>query len=421
MSGGGGTDRRAARVLAHAQADQIRTDTAQRWKLRHSEANEARAAARRERRRQAISRAAHAVVGMGQRVLVTTPSLAGVAACVAPTMIATRGQYHFAAEVMRLGAWAVLVPLMLEGAAWLLAWQRHLAIGRGEPAGRLTSGVWVLAGTAAGLNLWHGSAGPSGSFAVGVVYGLASLVGFGLVELLARHRTANAEWTRRRRLRRRLVLARAIRFPAISWQAWSAQVAYGHTVDAEQAWQSALASVAARRKVAAVIAQVTDGTTPDRNGLEVTSSGSTCASEDRRASAECSKPAAPVVASSVPAPAPETTEAASPSVDRANAPSRVVSARDDRVAELAGLLRVDTPVTGEQAGVIFGVSDRTGRRLLDRAKRAVAAPPDADRQEFDRAVGDHSRSGSGQQRVAEEQEPAAVLRPVAPERLGASA
>lgn len=44
---------------------------------------------------------------------------------------------------------------------------------------------------------------------------------------------------------------------------------------------------------------------------------------------------------------------------------------DGRVGELADLLVAGVAVTGEQAGVIFGVSDRTGRRLLDRAKRSV--------------------------------------------------
>ncbi|ANY10626.1 hypothetical protein [Pseudonocardia sp. HH130630-07] len=168
------------------------------------------------------------------------PRVAGLVACAAPTAIAVHGQYKFGESVMGLPApLPALVPLMLEGAAWLLAWRRHQAVRTGEPSGRLAAGMWTIALTAAGLNLshylpnWH----------VGAVFGVASLVGFALVELLAQHeRTALADGFRRRR--RLAGLARTLRFPVASWRAWSRRLELGPIsadpiADADSAWRHA--------------------------------------------------------------------------------------------------------------------------------------------------------------------------------------
>lgn len=47
---------------------------------------------------------------------------------------------------------------------------------------------------------------------------------------------------------------------------------------------------------------------------------------------------------------------------------------DSRVQELAELVVAGCPVTGEQAGVIYEVSSRTGRRLLARAQTLLSGP-----------------------------------------------
>ncbi|MDN5918342.1 MAG: hypothetical protein L0I76_25145, partial [Pseudonocardia sp.] len=155
-------DGRAERIRAAAEAEQsralaeaTRAETAQR-----SERARAQLAAERSDHRAAAAAQRRAAVRAGARaVLGELPSVAGFVACVAPTLIATRGQLEFARTQMQLGSMSVLLPAMLEGAAWLLAWRRHLAVSAGEPAGRLTAGVWLLAAVAASLNLWHGATG----------------------------------------------------------------------------------------------------------------------------------------------------------------------------------------------------------------------------------------------------------------------
>ncbi|WP_226367343.1 DUF2637 domain-containing protein [Pseudonocardia sp. ICBG162] len=176
----------------------------------------------------------------GVAVRRSAPAVAGLVACAAPTLIATSGQYQFGKEVMHLpGLLPVLVPLMLEGAAWLLAWRRHEAARAGQPAGRLAAGMWTIALAAAGLNLSHYLP----NWQVGTVFAVASLVGFGLVELLSQHeRTARADGVRRRR--RLAGLARAARFPIVSWRAWSRRLQLGPTsadpiLDADAAWNHA--------------------------------------------------------------------------------------------------------------------------------------------------------------------------------------
>ena len=250
-------DRRAERIRAEADAEQaragaeaIRAQTAaQLWQ---AQAEHARRQAAADREARQVRRADRAASTTARRARMRTvvaeavaglPALAGVIACVAPTLIATRGQYEFGAEQMQLGpVGAVLVPLMLEGAAWLLAWRRHQAIAAGEPAGRLTGGVWTLALTAAGLNVWHGTTRTS--LEVGVMFGAASLVGFGLVELLARH----DQHRRRPAIRRRTWVtgaARALRFPRVAFAAWSRRIELGPGTDPQtdraQAWTQAWA------------------------------------------------------------------------------------------------------------------------------------------------------------------------------------
>lgn len=388
-------DRRATRILATAEADrirahteQVRTDTAERWRHQHAEAREQRAIARRAARARTWARRRSGVRAATGVVVRSAPALAGVAACVAPTAIATRGQYEFGVEVMQLGAMAVLVPVMLEGAAWMLAWQRYQAVAAGDPATRLTVGVWALAGAAAGLNFWHGATGLGGSVQVGVTYGVASVVGFGLVELLARHRAGGTPRARERRARRRLALARAVRFPRVSWAAWSMRVAHGDATAPEQVW----------RQVWELSTQASATTTRRWPRPSATD-------RRRRAGPGAPGPSAAAAAVIPPAPAPtdepserperpegddtcsvtahadQLTEAAEPSRpggavgERPGGADRRRRADDVRVQELAELLCSGAAVTGEQAGVIFGVSERTGRRLVAEAKTTCASVP----------------------------------------------
>lgn len=405
---GATADRRATRILATAEADrirahteQVRTDTAERWRHQHAEAREQRASARRAARARTWTRRWSGVRAAAGVVVRSAPALAGVAACVAPTAIATRGQYEFGVEVMRLGAMAVLVPVMLEGAAWMLAWQRYQAVAAGDPATRLTVGVWALAGAAAGLNFWHGATGLGGSVQVGVTYGVASVVGFGLVELLARHRAGATPRAQQRRARRRLALARAVRFPRVSWAAWSRRVAHGAATDPEQVW----------RQVWESSTQASDGPVapgpvePVRTAAAAAVLPPAPASTDEPS--ERSERPEGHDTCSVTAQGDQLPEAAEPSRpgggvgERAGRADRRRRADDVRVQDLAELLCAGAAVTGEQAGVIFGVSERTGRRLVAEAKTTCAQPPAAAAGAAGAAGDDDTRaasvSGAGEQ------------------------
>lgn len=238
-------DRAAAR--AHSAAEQTRRDREQALRERAERRREraerrAHNARRRAARRAAWMEGVRRAAVTGARAM---PEVAGVVACTAPTAIATTGQFRFAADVMHLGPLAVLFPAMLEGAGWMLAWRRHQALRAEHPLGRLTAGVWTLALTAAGLNYWHGAAG--GNVQVGFAYAIASLVGFALVELLARHHRGASVTGRQQRARRLLGVARALRYPLLSWAAWSHRIALGVDIDPEHAWQHAWTAREARR------------------------------------------------------------------------------------------------------------------------------------------------------------------------------
>lgn len=400
---GAATDRRATRILATAEADrirahteQVRTDTAERWRHQHAEAREQRASARRAARARTWARRWSGVRAAAGVVVRSAPALAGVAACVAPTAIATRGQYEFGVEVMRLGAMAVLVPVMLEGAAWMLAWQRYQAVAAGDPATRLTVGVWALAGAAAGLNFWHGATGWGGSVQVGVTYGVASVVGFGLVELLARHRAGGTPRAQQRRARRRLALARAVRFPRVSWTAWSMRVAHGEATAPEQVWRQVWKSSTQASHGPVTLGPVEPGR-PAAAGVLPPAPASTDEPSERSERPEGHDTC------SVTAHGDQLPEAVEPSHpvggvgERAGRADRRRRADDVRVQDLAELLWAGAAVTGEQAGVIFGVSERTGRRLVAEAKTTCAQPPAAPPGTDDDETRAASVSGAGEQ------------------------
>ena len=156
------------------------------------------------------------------------PWLAGIAVCAAPTIIAMRGQLAFGQGPMKLAELAFLVPAMLEGAAWMLAWRRGRAVKKGQPDGALGAAMWTLALTGAAMNFWHGAA--ESGVQVGVMYALASLIGFGLVEVLTHADRAAQMRTRR------VGLLRAVRYPRIAWAAWSLQIQHGPATDPSAAW-----------------------------------------------------------------------------------------------------------------------------------------------------------------------------------------
>lgn len=235
------TRARAELERARAEAESIRQQSADEAERRRELAKDEKRdrhdlrKARKRAERDARWRRRVAAVTDGVADMVRAlPVVAGIVACVAPTVIAFRGQYEFAHGPMQLGALAWLFPAMLEGAAWYLAWRRYRAVQSGEPLGWLTPGVWALALTAAAMNVWHGATAPGGSLQVGVGYGLASLIGFALVELVARHDRAASQHGVHR-----VGVLRALRFPPVAFAAWSRMVEMGPDADAREAWEQA--------------------------------------------------------------------------------------------------------------------------------------------------------------------------------------
>lgn len=391
-------DGRADRIRASAEAEQARAvaeatraETAQR-----SERARAKLAIERSERRAASVARRRAAVRAGARaVLGELPSVAGFVACVAPTLIATRGQLEFARSQMHLGSMSVLLPLMLEGAAWLLAWRRHQAVSAGEPAGRLTAGVWLLAAVAASLNLWHGATGPGG-LQVGVAYALASLVGFALVELLVGHqRRARAAAGRARRPRGLLIrFARLLRYPRLSWAAWSRRIELGPGADAADAWGQAWRdrfgvepgadAITRRRGRTEVRAERRAAANPTRNGRVDTEPAGSSPSDPSAPEVPGSSPPPTGTTASPAPPAARQTPAAASATPDANADDSGEASTDGvsdvsgdtRARELAELLHAECRVTGAQAAALYDVSPRTGRRLLSEAKGLFASTGD---------------------------------------------
>ena len=243
----GHVDRRAARASAEAglvqaraaaqavlleadvQADAARADLAQRTRERRTAE---RAQSRADRARRATARRVRWAARLAG-ALQHAHWLAGAACCASATAIAVTGQAEFARVQMALtGVMAWLIPTMLEGGAWMLAWHRHRAARANHPAGVLSAGMWTLALTAAGFQMAHGR-----PIAIGAMYAAASLVGFGIVELLAHHQ-ARATTSRQRP---QVDLLRVLRYPGLAWAAWSRQIEMGPGADPAEAWTQAWA------------------------------------------------------------------------------------------------------------------------------------------------------------------------------------
>ncbi|GAA3801724.1 hypothetical protein GCM10022226_21940 [Sphaerisporangium flaviroseum] len=199
-----------------------------------------RAQARRRRRAARGKALVASVAAAGRGVRRWAPSLGGwlVAAVAmgAPIVIAWRGQLEFAEKVMHLEGLSPALPIALEGATWFVVGLTNLAISRGLPIGQYRLWTWALAGVAAGMNFWHAAAsGRPDGVQTGVVLALASLLGVGLWELMARLRQHTVSGRSAEQIRR--ALWRWVRYPRLSWSAASIRIARDCGIEA--AWQAA--------------------------------------------------------------------------------------------------------------------------------------------------------------------------------------
>ncbi|MEQ4724994.1 DUF2637 domain-containing protein [Nonomuraea sp. B19D2] len=218
------------------QAEQARVERQER-KAQARRARRAARRARRQERRALLGKATRAAAGA---VSERAPLLVGAVAMGAPIAIAWDGQLEFGEQVMKLGPLAATVPVALEGSAWYLAWLTHQALEAEKPTARLRVWTWLLALTAAAMNVWHGVAtqafGDDG-LQVGIVRGLASLLGVGLWELTVMARRQRKSGRSLAELR--TALWRRVRYPRLSWQAASIAAARGSACSPDQAWEAA--------------------------------------------------------------------------------------------------------------------------------------------------------------------------------------
>lgn len=252
-------DHRAERTVAHAdaearraQAEALRAETTLRLERERRQLQ--REDAQAERQAKALRRAARSAKWAQRRsgtlrgaaalagaVKTRSHSIVAAAAIGSPMFIAWGGQLAFAEDVMQLGAASPTLPVAMEGSVLYTAYMTHQAIDKQLPAGRYRLMTWVMAGNAAGMNLWHQVAkaatatDPWKGLQAGAIYAASSLLGIVLWELNAALKRQVA--SRRSGTEIRRAAWRRLRYPRLSWAAASIRAAQGCTVD--EAWTAA--------------------------------------------------------------------------------------------------------------------------------------------------------------------------------------
>ncbi|BCJ71213.1 hypothetical protein CS0771_07570 [Catellatospora sp. IY07-71] len=166
----------------------------------------------------------------------------------APMAVAWVGQVQFAMGVLGWPLWAALVfAAAFELTTAYVARLDFMARHDGDSGSIFRAATWVFALIAAGMNYAH-AAGPNmAPTGAAVAYGLMSLTGIALWELLSLYR-------HRKHLRAtgllpaplpRFGFARWSNFPAITWMARRLAIRDGHTT-VETAWQASTAYWAER-------------------------------------------------------------------------------------------------------------------------------------------------------------------------------
>lgn len=221
---------RAAAEKARAEAEAIRAATQRQDEAARAETKQADRE-RRRRERQEQRQAFAATIRRNGDLAVP------VLAVGSPALIAWRGQFEFALDKMQLGLlMSPLLPVAIEGGVLYMALLAHRAVADDLPAGRYRALTWVLAGVAAGMNYWHGSAKGA---EVGVALALTSLLSILLLELTVALRKArqSKQRTGRDAAQIRRALIRRVRYPRLSLAA--AGIAAARGVDADEAWRAA--------------------------------------------------------------------------------------------------------------------------------------------------------------------------------------
>lgn len=254
-------DRRTLRHVARAEQERLSADADLERRARAAQLDlklreQRRAAARRDRQAAAADKRARIEQRRSGRAArraqlrAAAPRWADRALFVLPIMfpmaVAWVGQIRFAMTVM---GWplpaAVVFAAGFELSTAYVARLDWLSRAAGDSALLFRAATWGFAADAATMNYWH-AAGPG--FAPNgeaVSYGLMSITGVVLWELLStyRHRTALRGEGKLPPARPRFGLARWIWFSRLTRIAWLLTLRDGHTTTA-QAWRAALNAVA---------------------------------------------------------------------------------------------------------------------------------------------------------------------------------
>lgn len=174
---------------------------------------------------------------IGRRFLIAGPILA-------PMAVAWVGQIGFARGTL---AWP-LVGAFVFAASWELTtafsgWMYHQARQAGDRGSVFRAATWLFAASAGAMNYWHAlDGGPvTDPTPKAVAYGAMSLVGIALWELYASliHRQGLRSRGALPPARPRFGLARWLRFPRITFRAWSLAIRDGIGTT-EEAWARAV-------------------------------------------------------------------------------------------------------------------------------------------------------------------------------------
>lgn len=241
-------DARAQRITARAEQDRLNAESAvrvERERLTLDRQRQiAREQAKRERRhsrqqqRTAVAKRINKLVPtVGRRVMIVGP-------IVAPMSVAWVGQIQFATGSL---GWPIYAALLF-AAAWELTttfagWMYHQARQDGDRGTLFRFATWLFAASAGAMNYWHALDGNQITHPTpkAVSYGAMSLVGIALWELYASliHRKHLRERGLLPSPRPRFGAARWVRYPKVTWRAWSLSI-HDQIDTVEEAWSAAL-------------------------------------------------------------------------------------------------------------------------------------------------------------------------------------
>lgn len=224
---------------------------------------EKRKAARKKARADLWAKLNGAAPVAGRRVMIVGPILA-------PMAVAWIGQIGFAQTTL---GWNLLGALVF-AASWELTtaftgWMYHQARQDGDQGTIFRIATWIFASAAGFMNYWHAAIddakNPAGKDAAGkatksgldailhptpkaVAFGVMSLVGIALWELYSSlvHRKHLRDKNLLPAPRPRFGVARWVRYPNITWTAWSLTIRYGIKTTAD-AWTAAVADRARKK------------------------------------------------------------------------------------------------------------------------------------------------------------------------------